>query len=85
MREKTSAAIYGEIKKTILHVLEVEEEKVSIDTRFAQDLEADSLHVVEILMQLEERYSIDIPDDIAPKMKTVRQMVEYIEERLRKQ
>lgn len=83
MREKTSVVIYREIKTVVLEVLDIADEKVSINSRFGQDLEADSLAVVEIMMQLEEKYSIEIPDDMAQNIKTVKQMVEYIEQRLR--
>jgi acyl carrier protein len=82
MREKTSVAIYREIKTIVLDILDIAEEKVSINSRFGQDLDADSLAVVEILMQLEDRYSIEIPDEMAKNIKTVKQMVEYIEQRL---
>ena len=83
MRDKNSVALYREIKAVILEVLDVAEEKVSIDTVFGADLEADSLDVVEILMQLEDKYSIEIPEEIAQDIKTVKQMVEYLEQRLR--
>jgi len=83
MREKTSVAIYREIKAVILEVLDIAEEKVLIDARFGADLEADSLDVVEILMQLEEKYGLEIPEEMAQNIKTVKQMVEYIEQRLR--
>ncbi|MGI6549511.1 MAG: acyl carrier protein [Syntrophomonadales bacterium] len=82
MREKNSVALYRVIKAVILEVLEVDEEKVSINAKFGADLDADSLDVVEILMQLEDKYSIEIPEETARDLKTVRQMVEYIEQRL---
>ncbi|MGE5543919.1 MAG: acyl carrier protein [Bacillota bacterium] len=82
MREKNSVTIYREIKAIIVEVLDVAEEKVSLDTRFGADLEADSLDVVEILMQLEDKYRIEIPEEMAQNIKTVKQMVEYIEQRL---
>ncbi len=82
MREKTSVAIYRVIKAIILETLDVTEDKVSIDTRFGPDLDADSLDIVEILMQLEDKYGLEIPEETARDIKTVRQMVEYIEQRL---
>lgn len=82
MREKTSVAIYRVIKAIILDTLDVTEDKVSIDTRFGPDLDADSLDIVDILMQLEDKYGIEIPEETAQNIKTVRQMVQYIEQRL---
>lgn len=82
MREKASVAIYRVIKTIILDTLNVTEDKVSIDTKFGPDLDADSLDIVEILMQLEDKYSIEIPEETAQDIKTVRQMVQYIEQRL---
>lgn len=82
MREKDTVVIYRVIKALILETLNVTEDKVSIDTRFGPDLDADSLDIVEILMQLEDKYGIEIPEETAQNIKTVRQMVEYMEQRL---
>ncbi len=81
MKKKT-VPIYREIKKIVLEVLDVPEEKISIDTQFGPDLDADSLNVVEILLRLEDKYDIEIPDDMAQNIKTVKQLVYYIEQRL---
>ena len=59
--------------------LGVEKEKVSSDTSFVNDLGADSLDTVELVMELEEEFDITIPDDAAEKIQTVGQAVEHIE------
>ena len=82
MREKAAKSIYREVKSAIVEVLDVAEDKVSIDTDFGTDLIADSIDVVEILMRLEDRVGLEIPEETAGKIRTVRQMVEYIEQRL---
>jgi acyl carrier protein len=58
--------------------LGVEREKVSKDTSFVNDLGADSLDTVELVMELEEEFDITIPDDAAEKIQTVGQAIEYI-------
>ena len=55
-------------------------EKVSLKTSFIQDLGADSLDTVELVMELEEEFDINIPDDAAEKIQTVGQAIKFIEE-----
>ena len=83
MREKAAKAIYREIKSAILEVLDVPEDMVSLDTSFSTDLNADSIDVVEILMRLEDKFGLEIPEETARNIRTVRDMVGYIEQRLR--
>ncbi len=59
--------------------LGVDKEKVSIETSFVNDLGADSLDTVELVMELEEEFDINIPDDAAEKIQTVGQAIEFIE------
>ena len=54
-----------------------------MDSRFGKDLKEDSLAVTEILLQLEEKYGIDIPEDTAQDIGTVRDLVEYMEKRFK--
>lgn len=70
--------IFNEVKQTIIDQLGVEEGKVKMDASFIDDLEADSLDIVELVMALEEQYGIEISDEDAEKMSTVRDVVEYI-------
>ena len=58
---------------------DVDESKVSMDTSFEQDLGADSLDLVELIMELEENYDVTIPDEDAQKLSTVGDAVRYIE------
>jgi acyl carrier protein len=59
--------------------LGVDEADVAVDSTFIDDLGADSLDIVELIMAFEEEFSIEIPDEIAEKIKTVRDAVEYID------
>jgi acyl carrier protein len=59
--------------------LGVDKEKVTPETSFVNDLGADSLDTVELVMELEEEFDITIPDDAAEKIQTVGQAVQYIE------
>ncbi len=58
--------------------LEVEASDVREDTRFREDLEADSLDLVELVVELEDRYGIRIPDEEAARLKTVGQVADYV-------
>lgn len=58
--------------------LEVEPERIAEGTRFREDLEADSLDLVELIMELEDRYGIRIPDEQAVKILTVGQAADYV-------
>ena len=59
--------------------LGVDKEKVTPDTSFVNDLGADSLDTVELVMELEEEFDINIPDDAAEKIQTVGQAIDFIE------
>ena len=60
--------------------LGVDKEKVTRDSSFVNDLGADSLDMVELVMELEEEFDIDIPEDSADKIETVGQAINYLEE-----
>ncbi len=62
--------------------LAVDKEKVKRETSFVEDIGADSLDIVELVMELEEEFDIQIPDDQAEKIKTVGESVDFIEARL---
>jgi len=59
--------------------LGVDKDKITPDTSFVNDLGADSLDTVELVMELEEEFDITIPDDAAEKIQTVGQAIEFIE------
>jgi len=70
------------IKEIVVDKLGVEEAKVTVDAKFIDDLGADSLDTVELIMQFEEEFGIEIPDDDAENLLSVKQAVDYITEKL---
>lgn len=68
------------VKKIVVEHLSVDESKVTENSSFIDDLGADSLDTVELVMALEEEFRCEIPDDKAEKIQTVRDAVAYIEE-----
>ena len=71
--------VEAKVKKIISEQLGIDEDKVTLDSHFADDLEADSLDTVELVMAFEEEFDITIPDDIAEKITTVKIAIEHIE------
>jgi acyl carrier protein len=67
------------VKKIIVDQLGVEEELVTLEASFVDDLGADSLDTVELVMALEEEFGLEIPDEDAEKITRVKEAVEYIE------
>ncbi len=70
------------VKKMIVDQLGVNESEVIPEAKFIDDLGADSLDIVELIMALEDEYGIEIPDEDAEKMETVGDAVKYIEEHM---
>jgi len=66
------------VKKIIAEQLGVEEDKVVAAASFVEDLGADSLDTVELVMALEEHFEIEIPDEVAQKILTVKDAIEYV-------
>jgi acyl carrier protein len=75
-------SIEARVKKIIIEQLGVKEEQVTNDASFVEDLGADSLDTVELVMALEEEFEIEIPDEDAEKITTVQQAIDYITEHL---
>ena len=73
----------NEIKAIIVELLGVEESKVVPEAKFREDLEADSLDLVELIMAFEEKFGGEISDEDAQKISTVGEAVAYIEEHLK--
>ena len=73
---------FDKIKEIVIDKLGVEETKVTVDSKFIDDLGADSLDTVELIMQFEEEFGIEIPDDDAENLLSVKQAVDYITEKL---
>ena len=72
-------AVMEKVKGIIVEQLGVDEEEVTLEASFTDDLDADSLDIVELVMAFEEEFGIEIPDESVEKISTVRQVVEYIE------
>jgi len=76
------ADTFEQVKKIVVDLLGVEPDKVTPDADFREDLGADSLDLVELIMEFEEQFGGTISDEDAQKIKTVGQAVEYAEQRL---
>ena len=70
---------FDKVKEIVVEQLGVDEAEVSIDSTFIDDLGADSLDIVELIMAFEEEFNVEIPDDVAEKIKTVKDTVEDID------
>jgi acyl carrier protein len=81
MAEQTT---FERIKAIIVELLGVDPAKVTSEARFREDLEADSLDLVELIMEFEDKFGSEISDEDAQKITTVGQAVEYIEARMTK-
>lgn len=75
-----SAAVEERVRKIIIDQLGVDEAEVTAEAKFIDDLGADSLDTVELVMALEEEFGIEIPDEDAEKILTVRDAIGYIQE-----
>lgn len=75
-------AVESKIKTIIAEQLGVKPEEVTPNASFIDDLGADSLDTVELIMALEEEFNVEIPDEDAEKMKTVADAIKYIEEKV---
>jgi acyl carrier protein len=73
------ADTYGEIKAIIVDLLGADEGKITMEARFREDLEADSLDLVELIMAFEDKFGAEISDDDAQKITTVGEAVRYID------
>jgi len=77
--------IEARVKKIVVEQLGVKEEEVTTDASFVDDLGADSLDTVELVMALEEEFETEIPDEDAEKIITIKDAVNYIVERMEKE
>ncbi len=75
-----AAQTFDRMKKIIAEELSVDESEVTPQASFQEDLNADSLDLLELVMRLEEEFGMKIPDEEADKLKTVQDAVEYVDE-----
>ncbi len=78
------AEIESKVKKIVAEQMGVAEAEISRDTSFVNDLNADSLDTVELVMEFEEKFELSIPDEEAEKIQTVGQAIDYIAAHLEK-
>lgn len=80
MAENTKLnATFEKVRDIIAKQLSVKPEEVKVESNIAEDLGADSLDLVEILMSLEDEFGISIPDEAIPQIKTIKDVVEFID------
>ena len=72
-------ALFDDVKEVVVEQLGVEAKEVKEDSKFVEDLGADSLDVVELVMALEEKFDIEIPDEDAEKIENVSDAIKFIE------
>ncbi|CAI8232825.1 MAG: acyl carrier protein [Sulfurovum sp.] len=72
-------ALLDDVKEVVVEQLDCDAAEVKEDSKFIEDLGADSLDVVELVMALEEKFDIEIPDEDAEKILTVKDAIDYIE------
>ncbi len=73
-------ALFDDVKEVVVEQLNVSPDEVKEASKFVEDLGADSLDVVELVMALEEKFDIEIPDDQAENIATVSDAIKFIEE-----
>jgi len=76
------ADIFNKVAKIIEEQLNISGDEIKLESKFVEDLGADSLDIVELMMSLEEQFGIEIPDSEAEKMQTVGDVVDYIKTKL---
>ena len=71
-------AIFDKIKEIVVEQLGIDEEEIQVESSFVDDLGADSLDIVELIMAMEEEFSLEIPDEDAEKLVSVSDAVKYV-------
>ena len=78
----TRDEFFEQVKSILVETLSVDEDKVSMEARFQEDLETDSLDLVELVMTMEEKFGVKISDEEAAKIRTVSDAVDFVEKRI---
>ena len=73
-------SIFEDVQNIIIEIKDIPKEMIKPESSFTEDLEADSLDIVEMLMSMEEKFAIQIPEEAAEKIKTVQDALDYIEQ-----
>ena len=71
--------VFEKIRKILSDQLEIDEASIKMESDLVEDLKADSLAIVELIMDLEQEFDMEIPDEELPKVTTVKDVVSYIE------
>ena len=71
-------AIIDDVKEVVVEQLSVNADEVTEDSKFVEDLGADSLDIVELIMAIEEEFEIEVPDEDAEKLQTVQETIDYV-------
>jgi acyl carrier protein len=74
--------VFQKVKDIVAERLDIEAEEITLESSFIDDLDADSLDIVELVMALEDEFDLEIPDEEAEKITTVNNAVEYIKANL---
>lgn len=74
--------VFEKVREIIVDALNCDIEKVTMEADLRDDLEADSLDAVELVIAVEEEYDIEVPDEVAMEIKTVKDIVTYIESQI---
>ena len=74
--------VFEKVKKILNEQFDVDEDEITMDTSFADDLEADSLDLVDRVMAVEDAFEIEVDDDASKEIATVGDLVAYVEERI---
>jgi len=72
--------VFEKVREIMAEQLDVDIDSITLDTSFVNDLESDSLDIVELIMAIEEEFDIEVPDEEAEKISTVQDAVSYIED-----
>lgn len=74
--------VFDKVKEIICDQLDIEEDKITMESDIIEDFDADSLDVVDLIMSLEDEYGIELPDEEVESIKTVGDIVRYIEDHI---
>lgn len=78
MAQMTHDEVFAKVRKVVAEVFKVEESKISLTTKFMDDLKAESLDIITLLMEFEEAFDKTIPDEDAEKLLSVQDAVNYV-------